>query len=95
MNDPLEHNVYKPVNISHLFCLVSFASYFCGNVLVTYREFIVMKMPARCFDFHCYFTKLTGFPHRMLCIGNLALARQGRRNRSGCSGFGRTSSFSR
>ena len=45
MNDPLERNFYKPVNISHLSCLVSYASYFCGSVLVTFREFIVIKMP--------------------------------------------------
>ena len=45
MNDPLERNVYKPVNISYLSCLVSFASSFCGSTLVTFREFIVMKMP--------------------------------------------------
>ena len=45
MNDPLEHNVYKPVKISHLFCLVLYASYFCESALVTFREFIVIKMP--------------------------------------------------
>ena len=31
MNDPLEHDVYKPVSISHPSYLVSFASYFCGS----------------------------------------------------------------
>ena len=29
MNDPLEHDVYKSVNISYPPYLVSFASYFC------------------------------------------------------------------
>ena len=32
MNDPLEHDFNKPINISHLSYLVSFASYFCGSV---------------------------------------------------------------
>ena len=41
MNDPLEHNVYKPVNISHPSCLVLFASYFCSG----FNKFIIIKMP--------------------------------------------------
>ena len=40
MNDPLEHDVYKPVNISHPSYLVSFASYFCGS-----SKFMLIKMP--------------------------------------------------
>ena len=43
MNDPLEHDVYKPVNISHLSYLVSFASYFCGSV--GFNEVILIEMP--------------------------------------------------
>ena len=43
MNDPLEHDVYKPVSISHPSYLVSFASYFCGSV--GFSEFILIKMP--------------------------------------------------
>ena len=43
MNDPLEHDVYKPVNISYLSYLVSFASYFCGSA--DFSEFIILKMP--------------------------------------------------
>ena len=43
MNDPLEHDVYKPVNISHLSYLVSFASYFCGSV--GFNEVIPIEMP--------------------------------------------------
>ena len=43
MNDPLEHDVYKPVNISHPSCLVSFTSYFCGSA--GFSEFILIKMP--------------------------------------------------
>ena len=43
MNDPLEHDVYKPVNISHLSYLISFASYFCGSV--GFREVILIEMP--------------------------------------------------
>ena len=31
MNDPLEHDVYKPLDISHPSYLVSFASYFYGS----------------------------------------------------------------
>ena len=42
MNDPLEHDVNKPVNISQWSCLVSLASYFCGNI--GFREFILIKM---------------------------------------------------
>ena len=43
MNDPLEHDLYKPVDISHLSYLVSFASYFCGSA--GFSEFILIKMP--------------------------------------------------
>ena len=70
MNDPLKHDLYKPVGISHPSYLVSFASYFCGNA--GFSKFICTNKNARSFDFHCYFTKLNGFPHRMLCISNLA-----------------------
>ena len=44
MNNSLDHDVYKPVNISHPFCLVLFASYFCGSV--GFSEFILIKMPS-------------------------------------------------
>ena len=67
---PLEHNVYKPVNISRPSYLISFTSYFCGSA--DFNEFILIKMPGALI-FHCYFTKLNGFPHRMLSISNLAL----------------------
>ena len=40
---PLEHDVYKPVNISHPSYLVSFTSYFCGSA--GFNEFILIKMP--------------------------------------------------
>ena len=43
MNDPLEHDVYKPVDISHPYYLVSFARYFCG--IAGFSEFILIKMP--------------------------------------------------
>ena len=43
MNDPLEHNVCKPVNISYPSYFVSFASYFCGSAGCS--EFINIKMP--------------------------------------------------
>ena len=43
MNDPLEHDVNKPVNISQCSCLVSLSSYFCGNT--GFREFILIKIP--------------------------------------------------
>ena len=43
MNDPLKHDVYKPVNISHPSYFVSFASYFCGSA--GFSEFILIKMP--------------------------------------------------
>ena len=43
MNDPLEHNVYKPVNILHPSYLVSLASYFCGSA--GFSDFILIKMP--------------------------------------------------
>ena len=43
MNDPLKHDVYKPVNISHPSYFVSFASYFCGSA--EFSEFILIKMP--------------------------------------------------
>ena len=43
MNDPLEHNVYKPVDISHPSYLLSFASYFCGSA--GFSEFMVIKLP--------------------------------------------------
>ena len=72
MNNPLEHNVYYPVNISHLSYIGSFASYFCGNT--GFSKFILMKMPDTLI-FYCYFTRLNKFSHRMLCISNLALAR--------------------
>ena len=42
MNDPLEHDVYKPVDISHPSYLVSFASYFCGSA--GFSEFILIKL---------------------------------------------------
>ena len=71
MNDPLEHDVYKPVKISHPCYFVLFASYFCGSA--GFSEFILANKNARRFDFHCYFTKLNVFPHRMLCISNIAL----------------------
>ena len=37
MNDPLEHDVYKPVNISHPCYFVLFASYFCHLTFVEAR----------------------------------------------------------
>ena len=43
MNDPLQHDVYKPVNISHPSYLVSFASYFCRSV--GFSEFILTEIP--------------------------------------------------
>ena len=43
MNDPLEHDVYIPVNILHLSYLVSFASYFCGSI--GFNEVILIEMP--------------------------------------------------
>ena len=43
MNDPLEHDVYKPVNISHLSYLVSFASCFCGSV--GFNKVILIEIP--------------------------------------------------
>ena len=43
MNDPLEHSVYKLVNISRLSYLILFASYFCGSA--GFGEFIFIKMP--------------------------------------------------
>ena len=43
MSDPLEHNVYKPVNISHPSYIVSFAVYFRGKA--GFSKFILMKMP--------------------------------------------------
>ena len=43
MNDPLEHDIYKPANISHPCYLVSFASYFCGSD--GFSKFIIIKMP--------------------------------------------------
>ena len=42
MNDPLEHDVYKPVDISHPSYLVSLASYFRGSA--GFSEFILIKM---------------------------------------------------
>ena len=65
MNNRLEHDVYKPMNISHLYYFVLLASYICGST--AFRKFILIKMP----DFHCYFTKLNRYPHGMLCISNL------------------------
>ena len=43
MNDTLEHNVYKPIDILHPSYLVSFASYYCGST--GFSEFILIKMP--------------------------------------------------
>ena len=43
MNNPLEHNVYKPVKISHLSCLVLFVNYFCGSA--GFSTFILIKIP--------------------------------------------------
>ena len=43
MNDPLEHDVYTAVNISHLPCLELFASYFSGCAGVS--KIILIKMP--------------------------------------------------
>ena len=44
MNHPLEHDVYRPINISHLYYFVSLASqYICGTT--AFSEFILMKMP--------------------------------------------------
>ena len=43
MNDPPEHNVYKPVNIWHPSYLVSFGSFFCGSADL--NECILIKMP--------------------------------------------------
>ena len=43
MNDPLEHDVYKPINTSHSYYFVSLASYIYGST--AFSEFILMKMP--------------------------------------------------
>ena len=43
MNNPLEHDIYKPVDISHPPYLVSFACYFCGSA--GFSAFIQIKMP--------------------------------------------------
>ena len=43
MNDPLEYDVCKPVDISHPRYLVSFDSYFCGSA--GFSKFILIKMP--------------------------------------------------
>ena len=43
MNHPPEHDIYKPINISHLYYFVSLASYICGTT--AFSEFILMKMP--------------------------------------------------
>ena len=43
MNDPLEHNVYKPVDIVYPSYLVSFASYFCRSA--GFSKSILIKMP--------------------------------------------------
>ena len=43
MNNPLEHDVYKPVSISHLSYVVSFASYFCGSS--GFNKVILIEMP--------------------------------------------------
>ena len=43
MKDPLEYDIYSPVNISHPSYLVSFASYFCGSA--SFSKFILIKMP--------------------------------------------------
>ena len=70
MNNPLEHNVYKPVSISH-------PSYFVSFALLLQKHWvqqIYTNKNAMCFDFHFYFTKFNGFLHRMLCISSLALA---------------------
>ena len=43
MNDLLEYDVFKPVNILHPSYLASFASYFCGST--GFSEFKIIKMP--------------------------------------------------
>ena len=43
MNNPLEHDVYKPVDIVYPSYLVLFASYFCGSA--GFSECILIKMP--------------------------------------------------
>ena len=43
MSDPLEYDVYKPVNISHPSYFVPFGSYFCGST--GFSEFILTNMP--------------------------------------------------
>ena len=43
MNNRLEHDVYKPINISHLYYFVSLASYICGSTV--FSKFILIKMP--------------------------------------------------
>ena len=43
MNNLLEQDFYKPVDISHPSYLVSFASYFCESA--GFSEFIHIKMP--------------------------------------------------
>ena len=43
MNNPLEHDVYKPVSISHLSYVVSFANYFCGSS--GFNKVILIEMP--------------------------------------------------
>ena len=44
MNDALEHDIYKPVDITHLPYLVQFACYFCGSA--GFSEFILVKIPS-------------------------------------------------
>ena len=43
MNDRLEHDDYKPINISHLYYFVLLASYICGST--AFSKFILIKMP--------------------------------------------------
>ena len=51
MNDPLEYDVHKPLDISHPRYLVSFDSYFCGSA--GFSKLIYTNINARRFDFHC------------------------------------------
>ena len=54
MNDLLEHDVYKIVNISHPYYLVSFPSYFC--VSTSFSKFIHLKCQALWFSLLLYQT---------------------------------------
>ena len=69
MNDPLEHDVYKPVSISHLSYLVSFTSYFCGSS--GFNKVILIKMPGALI-FTVTLPNLMDF--LTIYISNLALA---------------------